>query len=40
MSLFLQGVGPLDFIILCWYSWTLVLWHKLTSKLKFSFGVS
>jgi len=40
MLLFLQGVGPSEFITLFWYSWTLVLWHKLTSKLKFSYGVS
>jgi len=40
MSSFLQDVGPSEFITLCWYRWTLVLWHKLTSKLKFSFGAS
>jgi len=40
MSLFSQSVGPSEFITLCWYSWTLGLWYKLTSKLKFSIGVS
>jgi len=40
MSLFLQGGDPSEFITLCWYSWNLKLWHKLTSKLKFSFGAS
>jgi len=40
MALFLQGVGPSEFITSCCYSWTLRLWHKLTLKLKFSFGVS